>query len=37
VIGHIARDEFTVGPSSDPADIDANYVRRSDAQLFWKE
>ena len=22
---------------SDPADIDANYVRRSDAELFWKE
>lgn len=37
VIGHIARDEFTLGRSSDPADIDANYVRRSDAELFWKE
>ena len=21
----------------DPADVDANYVRRSDAELFWKE
>jgi tRNA threonylcarbamoyladenosine biosynthesis protein TsaB len=36
-IGHIAWDEFTLGRSSDPADIDANYVRRSDAELFWKE
>jgi tRNA threonylcarbamoyladenosine biosynthesis protein TsaB len=37
VIGHIAWDEFTLGRSSDPAEIDANYVRRSDAELFWKE
>ena len=22
---------------SDPAALDANYVRRSDAELFWKE
>jgi tRNA threonylcarbamoyladenosine biosynthesis protein TsaB len=36
-IGHIAWDEFTAGRSSDPAGIDANYVRRSDAELFWKE
>jgi tRNA threonylcarbamoyladenosine biosynthesis protein TsaB len=36
-IGHIAWDEFTAGRSSDPAEIDANYVRRSDAELFWKE
>jgi len=36
-IGHIAWDEFTLGRSSDPAEIDANYVRRSDAELFWKE
>ena len=37
VIGHIAWDEFTLGRSSDPAEIDANYVRRSDAELFWKD
>jgi tRNA threonylcarbamoyladenosine biosynthesis protein TsaB len=37
VVGHIAWDEFTLGRSSDPAEIDANYVRRSDAELFWKE
>ena len=36
-IGHIAWDEFTLGRASDPAEIDANYVRRSDAELFWKE
>ena len=36
-IGHIAWDEFTLGRSSDPAEIDANYVRRSDAELFWKD
>jgi tRNA threonylcarbamoyladenosine biosynthesis protein TsaB len=36
-IGHIAWDEFTAGRSSDPAEIDANYVRRSDAELFWKD
>jgi tRNA threonylcarbamoyladenosine biosynthesis protein TsaB len=36
-IGHIAWDEFTLGRASDPAAIDANYVRRSDAELFWKE
>lgn len=36
-IGHIARDEYTAGRASDPAAIDANYVRRSDAELFWKD
>jgi hypothetical protein len=36
-IGHIAWDDFTAGRSSDPAEIDANYVRRSDAELFWRE
>jgi tRNA threonylcarbamoyladenosine biosynthesis protein TsaB len=36
-IGHIAWDDFTAGRSSDPAEIAANYVRRSDAELFWKE
>jgi hypothetical protein len=24
-------------PPRDPAALDANYVRRSDAELFWKE
>lgn len=36
-IGHIAWDEFNLGRASDPAEIDADYVRRSDAELFWKE
>jgi tRNA threonylcarbamoyladenosine biosynthesis protein TsaB len=36
-IGHIAWDDFNAGRSTDPAGIDANYVRRSDAELFWKE
>lgn len=36
-IGCIAWDDFTHGRSRDPAEVDANYVRRSDAELFWKE
>jgi tRNA threonylcarbamoyladenosine biosynthesis protein TsaB len=33
----IAADRFAAGLAQDPAEIDANYVRRSDAELFWKE
>jgi tRNA threonylcarbamoyladenosine biosynthesis protein TsaB len=33
----IARERLSRGDSGDPAAIDANYVRRSDAELFWKE
>ncbi len=36
-IGRIAWMEFQAGRAQDPAQIDANYVRRSDAELFWKE
>lgn len=36
-IGRIAWMEFTSGRAADPAAIDANYVRRSDAEIFWKE
>jgi tRNA threonylcarbamoyladenosine biosynthesis protein TsaB len=36
-IGRIASAEYRDGRASDPAEIDANYVRRSDAELFWKE
>ncbi|HEX4594459.1 MAG TPA: tRNA (adenosine(37)-N6)-threonylcarbamoyltransferase complex dimerization subunit type 1 TsaB, partial [Bryobacteraceae bacterium] len=36
-IGQIASREFRHGRASDPAEIDANYVRRSDAELFWKD
>ncbi|HTR39820.1 MAG TPA: tRNA (adenosine(37)-N6)-threonylcarbamoyltransferase complex dimerization subunit type 1 TsaB [Bryobacteraceae bacterium] len=36
-IGRIAWMEFSAGRAADPAVIDANYVRRSDAEIFWKE
>ena len=36
-IGQIASRRFCAGEAADPAALDANYVRRSDAELFWKE
>jgi tRNA threonylcarbamoyladenosine biosynthesis protein TsaB len=36
-IARIAYARFVRGEASDPAALDANYVRRSDAELFWKE
>jgi tRNA threonylcarbamoyladenosine biosynthesis protein TsaB len=36
-IGIIAWSEVRAGRTQDPALVDANYVRRSDAELFWKE
>ena len=36
-IGHIAWCELRSGRAQDPIAADANYVRRSDAELFWKE
>ncbi len=36
-IGRIAMQRLREGLAQDPADIDANYVRRSDAELLWKE
>lgn len=36
-VGRIAMARFQAGQTQDPAAIDANYVRRSDAELFWKE
>jgi tRNA threonylcarbamoyladenosine biosynthesis protein TsaB len=36
-IGRIALEEFQRGEARDPAEIDANYVRRSDAELLWKD
>ncbi len=36
-VGSIAWSEFAAGRAGDPEEIDANYVRRSDAELFWKE
>jgi tRNA threonylcarbamoyladenosine biosynthesis protein TsaB len=36
-VARIALDRLRAGEVQDPAEIDANYVRRSDAELFWKE
>jgi tRNA threonylcarbamoyladenosine biosynthesis protein TsaB len=36
-IGKIAAREFAAGRALDPAEVDANYVRRSDAELALKE
>ena len=36
-IARIAADRLSRGLALDPAEVDANYVRRSDAELFWKE
>ena len=35
-IGWIAGRRFSAGETLDPAQVDANYVRRSDAELFWR-
>jgi tRNA threonylcarbamoyladenosine biosynthesis protein TsaB len=36
-VARIAAARFARGEGRDPAALDANYVRRSDAELFWKE
>ena len=36
-IGIIAAREFAAGRGLDPAAIDANYVRRADAEMMWKD
>jgi len=36
-IGRIAIGRLMKGQSVDPSEIDANYVRRSDAELLWKD
>ena len=36
-VGQIAHERWRAGEAGDPAGVDANYVRRSDAELFWKE
>jgi tRNA threonylcarbamoyladenosine biosynthesis protein TsaB len=36
-IGRIAAREFAAGRALDPAAVDANYVRRCDAEMLWKE
>jgi tRNA threonylcarbamoyladenosine biosynthesis protein TsaB len=36
-IARIAFDRLLSGEGLDPAEVDANYVRRSDAELLWKD
>lgn len=36
-IARIAASRFEAGLGQDPAEIDANYVRRSDAELMWRD
>jgi tRNA threonylcarbamoyladenosine biosynthesis protein TsaB len=36
-VGRIAHRRCLAGLAQDPAGVDANYVRRSDAELFWTE
>jgi tRNA threonylcarbamoyladenosine biosynthesis protein TsaB len=36
-VGRIAHRRFLASLARDPAEIDADYVRRSDAELFWKD
>jgi len=36
-IGQIALRKFRLGLGQNPEEIDANYVRRSDAELLWRE
>jgi tRNA threonylcarbamoyladenosine biosynthesis protein TsaB len=36
-IARIAAARFAAGLAQDPAEIDANYVRRSDAELMWRD
>jgi tRNA threonylcarbamoyladenosine biosynthesis protein TsaB len=35
-IGILAEERAIIGEFSDPLELDANYVRRSDAEIFWK-
>jgi tRNA threonylcarbamoyladenosine biosynthesis protein TsaB len=36
-MGKIALDRFERGWAQDPAEMDANYVRRADAEMLWKD
>ena len=36
-VGQIAHERWSAGLAVDPAAVDADYVRRSDAELFWKD
>jgi len=35
-VGEIAEERAGKGQFTDPLELDANYVRRSDAEIFWK-
>ncbi len=36
-VARLAQERFSLGERPDPALLDANYVRRSDAELHWRE
>ncbi len=36
-VARLAAARFEAGLAQDPAEIDANYVRRSDAELLWRD
>jgi tRNA threonylcarbamoyladenosine biosynthesis protein TsaB len=36
IIGRLAEDKLAKNQLSDPLTLDANYLRRSDAEIFWK-
>ncbi|MBM3797327.1 MAG: tRNA (adenosine(37)-N6)-threonylcarbamoyltransferase complex dimerization subunit type 1 TsaB [Acidobacteria bacterium] len=36
-VAHLAREEFLAGRAVDPATVDANYIRSSDAELRWTD
>lgn len=36
LVGELAEERAWRGESTDPLKLDANYVRRSDAEIFWK-
>ncbi|MFL6546964.1 MAG: hypothetical protein ACJ8LM_17510, partial [Candidatus Udaeobacter sp.] len=36
-VAQCAEIDFLAGVIGDPASLDANYVRRSDAELFWRD
>ncbi len=37
VIGQLSYRRFTNGLAQNPRELDANYVRRADAELFWED
>jgi tRNA threonylcarbamoyladenosine biosynthesis protein TsaB len=37
LIGNLAEEKARAGEFIDPLELDANYVRRSDAEIFWKD